>query len=161
MIFLGIVSSKKDYIKIKKEILNNKVVLNEYDIIQITEENVKSIKNITFSSTIILNEIKWKKEAKRDLEKICDNSKYLIINSDNEVNLNEKNKKQIITFGMNQMATVSVSSITEDKILISLQRNIINIKGNIKEVEEISVKNKNSINIYAKLVNYIIESIYF
>lgn len=161
MIFLGIVSSKKNYLKIKKEIFKAKENPDKYDIIQITEDNVTNIKNITFNSIIIFDEIKWKANSKKDLEKVCDNSKYLIINSDIEMNLEGKNKKQIITFGMNQMATVTVSSITEDKILISLQRNIIDIEGNIKEVEEISVKNKKNFDIYILLIKYIIESIFF
>lgn len=157
MSFIGIIANKKDFLNIKKY-FSKKI---KADFIEIEENNIENIKNVFFDSIVILNTIA--KSKQKYLEKICDNANYLIINSDIELKLGENNKKKIITFGMNQLATVTISSVTEDRVLIAQQRNIINSKNKVIEVKEKAVnsKVKNNSKIYNILIKYIIENIYY
>ena len=98
------------------------------------------------------------------IDNILNCSKYLVINTDNNVvNINiENNNMEIITYGMNQKATVTASSIKEDEILICLQRNIENINGKVIEMQEFKKKGEKIRNeeIYIILDAFILEQIY-
>ena len=77
-------------------------------------------------------------------------------------NLSNDNKLKIITYGLNQKATVTVSSITEDRVMACLQRNIEDINNNIIEVQEFIIEDHNITNkkIYSMLVVLIIQQLY-
>ena len=47
---------------------------------------------------------------------------------------------KVITYGFNSKSTVTASSITEEEMLICVQRNIINIKGKKIEPQEINIE---------------------
>lgn len=157
MSFIGIIANKKQFKNIKKNVNKN---ISE-NIIDINEENIENIKNVVFETIIINKKLKWKKEKYEYLEKIYGKVKFLVINSDESVILKnqQSHKSNIITFGMNDKATATISSVTEDRILISLQRNIINVEGKTVEVEERVVEN-NKNNIYEILIEYILNIIY-
>lgn len=98
------------------------------------------------------------------LKKLYDNSKYIIINSDINTEKNHllENRKNIITYGMNQKATITMSSISDNKLLISLQKNIENIKGKEIEVGEniLEVENEHITKINDMLAIFATYSIY-
>ena len=89
---------------------------------------------------------------------IMKNSKYILLNSD--INISEEDFKdielKILTYGLKQKATITISSIKEEKILISIQRAFKNFKEKIIEQKEISVElddnsDKNMYNLLIKL----------
>ena len=87
---------------------------------------------------INLGEMTEKKEILNELFK---NTKYLVINSDIDNNLEIINniKSNVITFGFNQKATITASSV-EESLMLCLQRKIIDINKNVLEPQEIQVK---------------------
>lgn len=159
MTFIGIISDNKSFEEIKEDIS-----LENMKLIHINNKSIDNIKNITFETIIINKELKSLEEKINVIENICNKSKYLIINTDIKLDLNLDNNKKIniITYGLNQKATVTISSITDSSILIDLQRNIKSKSGEIIEVGEKQVKASGIGNsrIYEILILYIILSIY-
>jgi len=134
MSLIGIISTKKDYENIKKEIkkYSNKTI----NIIHINYKSIENLSNIKFDVIIIDKSInQFNMEV---MEKILSNIKYLIINSDIDIRSGIFNKMEtnIIDYGLNQKATVTASSINEENIIICLQRNIKNINNKIIETDE-------------------------
>lgn len=160
MAFVGILSECKsfenirEYFKIKKELNLN--------LIHINRKSIENIKNIKFETIIIDSNIE--NFEKENLETICNNAKYLLINTDinTKYALNIEEKVKIITYGLNQKATVTVSSITENGMLIYLQRNITNIENKTIEIGEKVFKTgeKSKLKNYEIQIIYIISSIY-
>ena len=128
MFFIGIITNQKNETYMKNEISK---ILPVENIIFITEKNVFNVKNIKFEILIIDTKI----NNKIELRKIISNSKYLILNSDIEMELESiKNLNLIaITYGFNNKSTFTVSSIEESNMIICLQRVIFNKNG--KEIE--------------------------
>ena len=80
-----------------------------------------------------------------NLYKIKPNNIAIIQSTYNEtINFLIKNNIPIIKVGMQNNDTITYSSKTMNKMIISIQRDILNYKGNIVEPEEISVITKNS-----------------
>ena len=162
MSFIGIISDNKDYEFIKKELMKDRDYY-KLQLINIKEKNIENIKNVKFETMIICNDLKEIATKEVYIEKILKNTKYLIINSDINIKKdNIYNNVQIITYGMNQKATVTASSIQEDSILICIQRNIKNIEGNIIEMQEFRMKSENITNkkTYSLLVLFILQQLY-
>lgn len=159
MIFIGIMSECKSYENIKEKLKNEDI-----NLIHINKKSIKNIKNIKFETLIIDVNLEEFQQEKEIIEQICNNAKYLCINTDLNIdnNLKIKPKKEIITYGLNQKATVTVSSIKDRKILIYLQRNIKNIKGKNIEIGEklLKIKEESKLKNYEILVLYIIFLIY-
>ena len=134
MFFIGIVSEEKnekhikDILKKKKE--NKNVVFKN-------EKNIENIKNIKFK-IIVLN----KGIDNKNIKNILLNAEYLILNSDINVKIDliENLDLKVITYGFNSKSTVTASSVTEEEMLICVQRNIINIKGKKIEPQEINIE---------------------
>ncbi len=159
MTFIGIISDNKSFDEIKENIQ-----LENMKLIHINNKSIDNIKNITFETIIINKELKNLEEKINVIENICNKSKYLIINTDIKLDLNLDNNKKIniITYGLNQKATVTISSITDNSILIDLQRNIKNKFGEMIEVGEKQVKTSETCNkrTYEILIIYTILAIY-
>ena len=162
MSFIGIVAENKDFDFIKHNILEK--IYNQkqkIDIIKINKRSLENLKNIKFETIIINTKLKDIEKNESYIENILKNSKYLIINSD--IQMNKETFKnislKIITYGLNQKATITASSITQDEVLICLQRNIEDINNNIIEAQEFNVKKDNE-NIYNILAIYTILKIY-
>ena len=132
MIFIGIITDLKSENYITK-IKEKNYILNKYHIIFITEKNIENIKNIRFDTIIINREF----NNQYILDKLIENCKYTIINSDLEdiSYFFNKNKFKIITYGFNSKSTITMSSVTEDSILVCIQRNILNDKNEIEQQE--------------------------
>ena len=162
MSFVGIISNIEEYKLIKSKFVNNGNI-RKTELININKNNIENMKNIRFELMVVCNDLKELKRQKVLLNKLIENSKYLILNIDNNItdfDLENKNI-QVITYGMNQKATVTASSIKDDEVLICLQRNIEKING--KRVEMQELKRKNNIdfnNIYNLLVVFILELLY-
>ena len=79
---------------------------------------------------------------KQMVTKLCLEAKYLVLNADSTIPLEflEKEKMTIITYGLNQKSTVTISSINEENALIALQRSFINIEGEEIEMGEKSLE---------------------
>lgn len=161
MPLIGIISNKRDFQTIKREISNRDI-----EVIAITEESIENLKNIKFSEIIFLTDIKLKKETYTFMSEILSNVKYLIINDDVEIKslqeINIEKPIKVITFGFNQKATITISSIKEDKIIVCLQRNIEKLDKEIIETQEkeIRIDNKKCKKTYINLIVFIIEQMH-
>ena len=127
MAFIGIITSNKNEEILKKSVLNIlKNSQTKHNVIVINEENIGNMKNIKFNSIIMNKENNIKENKKIILKQILKNTKYLIVNSDvyTRLDMITKINISIITNGYNLKATVTASSINEEKILLCIQRNI-------------------------------------
>lgn len=159
MIFVGIISDCKSYENIKERLKNQ-----EINLIHINKKSIENIKNIKFETIIINVRLEEFKEEKGIIEQICNKAKYVLINTDLNIenNLKMNPKKEIITYGLNQKATVTVSSIKDNKILIYLQRNIKDTKEKTVEVGEklLKLREQTKLKNYEILILYITFLIY-
>lgn len=155
MTFIGVISDNKIF-----ENINIHLKSDKFKLIHINKKSIENIKNIRFETIIIDSNLEKFKQEENIIEQLCLNSKYLIINTDINLkfNISNNNKINIITYGLNQKATVTVSSITDTDVLIYLQRNIRTVTNKMVEVEEkrIKVNENNKLKIYEILIIYII-----
>lgn len=147
MPLIGIIAKENDSNFIKNEILKN-TIKTQFEIININKRSLENIKNITFEILIINENVKELLKTSKYLEDIIKRAKYLILNSDisNDLEFFKENKINVVTYGLNRKATITVSSIKEDNVLICVQRNIENISKKIIEEQEFNIKiEKNNI----------------
>lgn len=144
MIFIGIVTDIKSENYIKK-IQNNNSVLKKYHIIFIRENSIDNIKNIKFETIIVNREF----EDKDYLNKLIAKSEYVIVNEDigTIIDLLKDIKSNIITYGFNSKSTITMSSVTDDSIQVSVQRNIISKKSEVEQ-QEISLNKEAKSDVY-------------
>ena len=151
MFFIGIITNQKNELYVRKELKN-------LNIIFINDKNITNMRNIKFDAIVIDSKL----NNKQDLRKILANTKYLILNADIEFDLEliENLSLTIITYGFNSKSTFTVSSITENNIIICLQRIIFKANGEKIEPEEYQLKYVENIEKYAIIFTAIIEKIY-
>lgn len=151
MFFIGIITNQKNELYVRKE-------LKDQNIIFINDKNITNMRNIKFDAIVIDSKL----NNKQDLRKILANTKYLILNADIEFDLKliENLSLTIITYGFNSKSTFTVSSITENNIIICLQRIIFKANGEKIEPEEYLLKYVENIEKYAIIFTAIIERIY-
>ena len=163
MPFIGIIAKENDSNYIKNEIIR-KSKKNRFEIININKKSIENIKNIRFDTIVINDNIEDFIENSKYLEEIIEKSSYIIINSDIVTNLAliNNNKAQVITYGLNSKASLTISSVNEDSVLICIQRAIKSVYNKIIEEQEINVKleNNNIKKIYNILPIVIILKIY-
>lgn len=159
MAFIGILSDYKSFENIK-EYLKNKKEQN-INLIHINKKSIANIKNIKFETIIIDVNIEKIGEENETLEHICKKAKYLLINTDINLKFNLESNN-IITFGMNRKANVTVSSVTKGRMLIYLQQAIKNIKNKTIEVSEspFKIEEQSKLKNYEILIIYLINLIY-
>jgi len=159
MIFFGIISSKKDFDIMKKEIEKS---LKNVNLILISEDNIENLQNIKFEALIINDELHIKESNIMFFQKICENLKYLIINSDrnNFLDILNNNRLCVITYGLNHKCTVTASSITEEYVLVALQREIIDKYGNLMVIGEKRVNTVKEMDVYGVMAIFILKLIY-
>lgn len=156
MVFIGIIADSKDYNFIKKEVSKNK----ELKLININFKNIENVKNIKFETIVICN---MEETVKTEIFKnMIKNIKYFILNTDIKIGCFEIDNVRTITFGLNQKATVTASSISEEEIMVCMQRNIENAKGEMIEMQEVCVNSSILTNkrVYSILVIFIINQLY-
>lgn len=151
MFFIGIITNQKNELYVRKE-------LKDQNIIFINDKNITNMRNIKFDAMVIDSKL----NNKQDMRKILTNTKYLILNADIEFDLEliENLSLTIITYGFNSKSTFTVSSITENNIIICLQRIIFKANGEKIEPEEYQLKYVENIEKYAIIFTAIIEKIY-
>ena len=133
MVLIGIIANKKCFETIKTEIAKKD---NQINVLHINTKSLENMKNIKFDTIIIQNDLEKCEELKDQLKKMCKEAKYVIINTDLNENLEEFEVQNLITCGMNQNAMITVSSNSEDDILIYCQKSIRDKYGNEIEIEE-------------------------
>ena len=156
MLFIGLIAKKKDVQSIRKDIKEK-----EIEIIEIKENNIENLKNIKFEEIIFLDDINLKENEYIFLKELIQNSKHLIINTDISISILRKigieKPIKIITFGFNSKATITISSIKENKVMIFIQRDIMIAEQKRIETQEKEIKLENNEKIYNKIVTFIIK----
>lgn len=154
MHFIGIITDKNSENNIKNIMKENL----EEEMIFLNEKNLDNFKNIKFDSIVINNNIK----NNIILDKILSKSKYILYNSDIDLKSDsfKKVNSNVITYGYNSNATVTISSATDESYLIFIQKNIYGY-NEIAGVQEIKFERaKNNINAYDGMITTIINLIY-
>lgn len=155
MFFIGIITDKNSENNIKN-IMRDK--LKENEIIFLNNENLENFRNVKFDSIVVNENI----DDEYVLDKILKKSKYILWNSD----IHCKSDKiqgicsNVITYGYNSKATVTISSATEENYMIFIQENIYG-NNKLAGMQEIKFeKNKKNINAYDGMIITIIDLIY-
>ena len=160
MPFIGVIAKESDNNFIKKEVLKN-AKKSKLEILNINKKSIENIKNIRFDVVAINEDLADFLKNSKYLEDIIKNAKYLVINSDviknleailiNEHKMNNFKQNQIekhgqmhdvqvITYGLNQKAMVTMSSIKTENILICVQNKFKNATGKMVEEQEVNVE---------------------
>lgn len=159
MPFVGIIAKKRDVEAIKKEIKGNNV-----EIIEITKESIRNIKNIKFEEIIFMENINFEEEEYKYMKEIISKTQYLILNGDIEIDILNKIDIQkpikFITFGFNSKSTITISSVTDENLIVCLQRDIEKNNKETLECQEKQIKNTNNKKIYNNLVVFIIKELH-
>ena len=163
MPFIGIIAKECDSNFIKNEILKNSDGI-KFEIFNINKNNIENIKNIKFETIIIDDNVDYLLDNSKYLEYIIKKCKYLIINSDIiKYNITiPTNGIHIITYGLNNNAIITISSVKDEDILVCIQENYKDINGKLIEQQEINIKIaknnlkklRNSLSIFAILSIY-------
>ena len=141
MPFIGIIAKECDSNFIKNEILRNSIK-NKFEILNINQKNIENIKNIRFETIIIDEDITYFLNNSKYLEELINRSKYLVLNSDIIKNIDILNQpyEKIITYGLNNEATITISSVKDEDILVCIQKVFKDINENDIEQQEINIK---------------------
>lgn len=161
MPLVGIIAKKRDFQAIKEELQNYNI-----EFIHINKDSIKNIKNIIFEEIIFLEDINLNCDEYEFMNKIVLKTKYVIVNADIEINILKYIKIdcpiKVITFGFNSKATITISSVKDDKIIVCLQREIEKTDKGIIESQEkgINIIDNNNRKIHNKLVIFIIKELH-
>ena len=159
MPLIGIVAKKKDIQMIKKGIQGKSI-----DIIEINKQSIKNLKNIKFNEVVFLQDIELEEQEYKYMNEIISKSKYLILTGDIELGVLKKLDIQktikLITFGFNSKATITISSVNEEKVIVCLQRNIEKENGEILENQEKQIMIGFNKKIYNNLAVFIIKELH-
>lgn len=155
MSFIGIVTNSKNEESMVKKIFK---LFPADNIIFITSKNIDNIRNIQFETVVINGNIKDDVKLKNIITK----SKYVILNTD--VELEKEFWKDlnltIISYGFNNKATFTISSVSENNIIICLQRTMKNIFDEKIEPQEFEEENDTNVDINVILYEKIVQLIY-
>ena len=156
MFFIGVVTDKNSENNIKNIMYTKKI--KDSKIIFLNNENVSNFRNVKFDSIVLNEDI----ANKLEITKIMKNSKYILLNTD--IHYKSDNLKSIqsnvITYGYNSKAMVTISSATEDDYMFYIQDNICS-RNKIEEIQEIKFeKNRNNINAYDGMIITIMDMLY-
>ena len=134
MPFVGIVSKENDSNFIKNAISKNSKE-NNFEIININKKSIENIKNVKFDILVICENIEKILKNSLYLEEIIKKADYIIVNSDVKENLSilKNVETNIVTYGFNAKATITISSIKEEKTMVCIQRKINGINNIIEE----------------------------
>jgi hypothetical protein len=162
MSFIGIITEKKEEKKLEEMIKKSfKNGAKKHTIIVINENSIENLVNIKFE-TILLNSTMEVIKNKEKLKKILSNTKYFVVNSDLcDMELIQNLKLTVISYGYNNKATITMSSIDDEEMILCIQRGIKNLQGDIIEPQEISIAlMEEEMNHYLKMGTSIVELLY-
>ena len=147
MSFIGVFLDNKKFQILQKNM--NKIDKTLINIKKKSIENVKNVENF--------------KEEINYVKNFCMKAKYLVINSDIEINCSilKEIKTNIITYGLNHKSTVTLSSITDESVLIFVQREFENMENKAIEVGEYNIKiqKENRTNIHEIMLAFILNNL--
>lgn len=155
MSIIGIIAKEKRVNQIKKQIQKENLNI---EFVCINNKSIKNLRNIKFEIFIIEDSLMKLQENKEYIKDIMKKAKYILLNSD--INISEENFKdvelKILTYGLKQKSTITISSVKQEKILISIQRAFKNLNEKIIEQKEVPVEldvnsDKNMYNLLIKL----------
>lgn len=140
MHFIGIFSNYSEYELIKRNIIKI-VKRKDLELIHISSKNVENMKNIVFETIVLCNQENINDKQKNILNKLCSNCMFIIVNADVFCNTKiiSNKKTNCISYGLNQKSTITISSIQEDKAILSIQRNINNLEQSTIEMGEMEI----------------------
>ena len=144
MSFIGVLTERKNEAYLKKQLEGEKL-----DTIYFLNENtIENMRNIKFETLLLGKEIEKKQDIIRS---ITNKIKFLIVNSDIPRNLEILKDLDVtlITYGFNSKATLTTSSIEDNRVMLCLQRNLENIYGEEIESQEMKIETKKNGNSYA------------
>lgn len=138
MSFIGFCVDKKQENIVEQELKK----ITHYPAIAINEKSITNIKNVKFETIIINHNVK-KLQNKEEFKKIIANAKYIIVNSDKvDLKILQDLNAISITYGFNGKATVTMSSIEDEELILCLQRNITTLQNKKIEPQEIRIDKK-------------------
>jgi len=156
MPLVGIVAKKKDVQIIKKEFSKKNI-----EVIEITKEGIKNIRNIKFDEIIFLQNINLTEEEYKYMNEIVSRVKYLIFNGDINIEISKKMEaERIMTFGFNSKSTITISSVSDESIIVYIQKDIERVDGRILERQEKKLVNEFNKKIYNNLAVFIIKELH-
>ena len=161
MPLVGIIAKKRDF-----QIIKNELQKYNIELVLISKKSIRNVSKIFFEEIIVLEDINLETSEYEFMSEVVLKTKYLIINADIEIKilkyLKTDNPIKVITFGFNSKATISISSVNEEKIIVCLQRDIEKMNGKTIESQEKEIKlsRENDKKIYTKLVIFIIEELH-
>ena len=126
---------------------NFKDKLDTSQIFFLKEKSIENLKNIKFQTVLIGKKVNQNKNVIKDIIK---NAEYLILNTDITDNLKllDNLNIELITYGFNSKATITASSVDDNKIIICLQRAINSVFGVKIEPQEFEMNFSNELNTY-------------
>ena len=135
MSLIGILTQNQNKAYLKEELKKRQLE----DVFFLTESTAQNMRNVKFDTFLLGKKITTKQETIREIVKRTD---YFILNSDVKENLQllDNLDLKLITYGYNQKASVTTSSVEEGKVIVCLQRGIKNIYQEEIEPQEIELK---------------------
>ena len=158
MSFIGVFLDNKKFQILQKNM--NKI---DKTLINIKKKSIENVKNVKFDIIVISENLENFKEEINYVKNFCMKAKYLVINSDIEINCSilKEIKTNIITYGLNHKSTVTLSSITDESVLIFAQREFKNMENKAIEVGEYNIKiqKENRTNIHEIMLAFILNNL--
>lgn len=141
MSLIGILTEPKNKAYLKEEVKKRRLG----DVFFLTENTIQNMHNVKFDIFLLGKKVTKNQELVREIAKRTD---YFILNSDIKENLQllENLDLKIITYGYNQKATITTSSVEENKVILCLQRGIKNIYEEGIEPQEIKLEAEKATN---------------
>lgn len=162
MAFIGVVAQKKEESDIEKNLKSYFEIYGQKHIIfPIQSDNIENMKNIKFE-TILMYADTICKEKQECLRQIIQSVEYAIVNADlvKPTVLKETNA-MIITYGFQAKATITMSSINDENMILCIQREFMNINHINIEPQEISMPlNELLGNKYVKMGSFVVQLLY-
>lgn len=155
MAFIGIITNEKNILTMTKFLKNT---FDMKDIIFISNNNIEKFKTMKFETVVVDKEIK----NINQLKSIISNSKYLILNADIKIDsaILEDMNLMVITYGFQNKATFTVSSVSENNIIICLQRIMKTAQNGKYEPQEIDIKIEQNLDIHVIICTNILTMFY-
>ncbi len=126
---------------------NFKDKLDTSQIFFLKENSIENLKNIKFQTVLIGKKINQNKNI---IKNIIKNAEYLVLNTDITDNLNllDNLNIELITYGFNSKATITASSVDDNRIILCLQRTINSVFGVKIEPQEFEMNFSKELNTY-------------
>ena len=153
MSIIGLIASQRQTNQIKKEIEKQNI---KVEIVCINSRSIENVKNIKFEILIIQDSLEKLKEKQEHIRKMLIEAKYVLLNTDQSIKeeIFKDIDIKILTYGLKRKATITLSSIEESQVIISIQRAFKNLEGKIIEQQEIPIEviKKSTKNLYNCLI---------